>query len=138
MTALRCPDDHIRHGPATPGIERLEVHLARRPFAPHRHDTYAIGITLAGVQCFNFRGRRWHGLPGQCHVLHPDELHDGMAGTGEGFAYRILHVDPALLQLALGGGPLPFVPDAMRAESKARRLAPSPRPTSTRRVVHRT
>ena len=109
MTALRRGDDHIRHGPATPGIERLEVHLARRPFAPHRHDTYAIGITLAGVQCFNFRGRRWHGLPGQCHVLHPDELHDGMAGTGEGFAYRILHVDPALLQLALGGGPLPFV-----------------------------
>ena len=109
MTALRRGDDCIRPGPATPGIERLEVRLAQRPFAPHRHDTYAIGITLAGVQSFHFRGRRWHGLPGQCHVLHPDELHDGMAGTAEGFAYRILHVDPALLQQALGGAPLPFV-----------------------------
>ena len=109
MSALRSAYEHIRHGPDTPGIERLEVHLAQRPFTPHRHDTCAVGITLAGVQCFHFRGRRWHGLPGQCHVLHPDELHDGMAGTGEGFAYRILHVDPALLQQALGGAPLPFV-----------------------------
>jgi AraC-like DNA-binding protein len=109
MTAVRRADDQIRHGPGAPGIERLEVHLAQRPFAPHRHDTYAIGITLAGVQRFHFRGQRWHCLPGQCHVLHPDELHDGMAGTAEGFAYRILHVDPALLQQALGGAPLPFV-----------------------------
>jgi AraC-like DNA-binding protein len=106
---VRRADDQIRHGPGAPGIERLEVHLAQRPFAPHRHDTYAIGITLAGVQRFHFRGQRWHCLPGQCHVLHPDELHDGMAGTAEGFAYRILHVDPALLQQALGGVPLPFV-----------------------------
>lgn len=111
MNALREPDDHIRLGPETPGIERLDVRLAQRAFAPHRHDTYAIGITLAGVQCFHFRGHRWHCLPGQCHVLHPDELHDGMAGTGEGFAYRILHVDPASLQQALGGVPLPFVRD---------------------------
>ena len=109
MNALCSADDRIRHGPHAPGIERLEVHLRQRPFAPHRHDTYAVGITLAGVQCFHFRGRPWHCLPGQCHVLHPDELHDGMAGTGEGFAYRILHVDPALLQQALGGVPLPFV-----------------------------
>lgn len=109
MNALCSADDRIRHGPHAPGIERLEVHLQQRPFAPHRHDTYAVGITLAGVQCFHFRGRRWHCLPGQCHVLHPDELHDGMAGTDGGFRYRILHLDPALLQQALGGVPLPFV-----------------------------
>jgi len=109
MNPLRRANEQIRHGPGTPGIERLEVHLAQRPFAPHRHDTLAVGITLAGVQRFHFRGRCWHCLPGQCHVLHPDELHDGMAGTEQGFAYRILHVDPALLQQALGGAPLPFV-----------------------------
>ncbi|MGA7805171.1 AraC family ligand binding domain-containing protein [Bradyrhizobium sp.] len=43
----------------------------------HRHDCYAIGITLAGVQSFRFRGRQWHCVPGQCHILHPDEPHDG-------------------------------------------------------------
>jgi AraC-like DNA-binding protein len=101
--------DRIRHGRGAPGVERIEACLHGQAFAPHRHDTYAIGITLSGVQRFRFRGRTWHCLPGQCHVLHPDELHDGGAGTDEGFSYRILYVDPALVREALQGRPLPFV-----------------------------
>ena len=91
------------------GIERLEAHFRGQAFAPHRHDTYAIGITLAGVQTFRYRGEQRHCLPGQCHVLHPDELHDGGAGTDDGFGYRIAYIDPSLIQQALGGKPLPFV-----------------------------
>jgi AraC-like DNA-binding protein len=53
--------------------------------------------------------KRWNCLPGECHVLHPDELHDGAAGTDAGFGYRIVYLDPALIQEALGGRPLPFV-----------------------------
>lgn len=101
--------DSIRLGAGAPGIERMEAHLHGQAFAPHRHDTYAIGVTLSGVQRFGFRGRTWHCLPGQCHVLHPDELHDGGAGTDAGFGYRIVYLDPALVQQALGGRPLPFV-----------------------------
>src|ERR1700750_1404381 len=71
------------------GIERLEARFRGRAFSPHRHDTYAIGITLAGVQTFRYRGEARHCLPGQWHILHPDEIHDGAAGTDEGFAYRI-------------------------------------------------
>jgi len=103
--------DRIRLARGAAGIERLEAHLHGQAFAPHRHDTYAIGLTLAGVQTFSFRGRRWHCLPGQCQILHPDELHDGGAGDGGGFAYRIVYLDPALVQDALGGRPLPFVAD---------------------------
>jgi AraC-like DNA-binding protein len=101
--------DHIRHGTGAEGIERMEASFHGRPFAPHRHDTYAIGVTRSGVQSFNFRGQRWHCLPGQCHILHPDETHDGSAGTDEGFSYRMVYVDPALVQEALRGKPLPFV-----------------------------
>src|ERR1700690_413726 len=90
------------------GIERLQARFRGRAFAPHRHDTYAIGVTLAGVQTFRYRGETRHCLPGQCHILHPDELHDGAAGTADGFAYRILYVDPGLVQEAVGGGALPF------------------------------
>lgn len=104
-------EDRIRRGKGAPGVERLEACLHGQAFAPHRHDTYAIGITLSGVQRFRFRGRTWHCLPGQCHVLHPDELHDGGAGTDEGFSYRIVYVDPALVQNALRGSALPFVAD---------------------------
>jgi AraC-like DNA-binding protein len=101
--------DRIRIGPGTAGIERLEAHLHGQAFSPHRHDTYAIGITLSGVQTFHFRGERWHCLPGQCHILHPDEPHDGVAGDERGFGYRIVYVDPLLVQQADRGTPLPFV-----------------------------
>lgn len=101
----------IRIGRASLGIERLEARFGGQAFSPHRHDTYAIGVTLAGVQTFTYRGARRYCLPGQCHVLHPDETHDGAAGTETGFFYRIAYIDPALLQPALGGKPLPFVAD---------------------------
>ncbi len=99
----------VRIAPGAEGIERLEAHFHGQAFSPHRHDTYAIGITLSGVQTFRFRGERWHCLPGQCHILHPDETHDGAAGTDEGFGYRIVYIDPWLIQDSLRGSPLPFV-----------------------------
>ena len=34
-------------------------------------------------------------------VLHPDEVHDGYAGTQEGFGYRQLYVEPAFIFAAL-------------------------------------
>lgn len=91
------------------GIERIEAFFHGAGYAMHRHDTYAIGRTLAGVQSFRYRGSLRHSLPGGTLVLHPDEPHDGQAGTGEGFRYRMIYVDPALFQEALGGKPLPFV-----------------------------
>jgi AraC-like DNA-binding protein len=104
----------IRLGPGCDGIERLQAFFGARAFSPHRHDTYAIGITLAGVQTFSYRGERRHCLPGQCHILHPDELHDGQPGTDEGFGYRIAYIDPSLIQEAMGGMPLPFVPNPVK------------------------
>lgn len=103
------------------GIERLEARFHGRAFAPHRHDTYAIGVTLAGVQTFQYRGVLRRCLPGQCHVLHPDELHDGAAGSEAGFGYRIAYVDPALVQGAVGGHPLPFIADPVLNLTNAQR-----------------
>jgi AraC-like DNA-binding protein len=37
-------------------------------------------------------------------------MHDGGAGTDEGFGYRIIYINPCLVQEALGGRPLAFVP----------------------------
>ncbi len=105
----------LRFGRGADGIERLAASMAGDAFSPHRHDTYAIGMTLTGVQTFHYRGEQRHCLPGEWHVLHPDELHDGAAGTDEGFGYRIFYVDPCLVQEALGGAPLPFVADPVIA-----------------------
>ncbi|PZG07151.1 AraC family transcriptional regulator [Nonomuraea aridisoli] len=112
MEHLRAvPGHRLRFGRGAQGIERLEAALVGEAFSPHRHDTYAIGMTLTGVQTFRYRGELRRCLPGEWHVLHPDEEHDGAAGTDEGFGYRILYVDPYLVQEALGGRPLPFVAD---------------------------
>lgn len=91
------------------GIRRMEAFFHGAPYSLHRHDSYAIGVTLFGLQCFFYRGCRHHARPGQIHVLFPDELHDGAAGTEDGFRYRIAYIDPWLLQQALGGRGLPFV-----------------------------
>jgi AraC-like DNA-binding protein len=118
-----CGPVRLRLAPAAPGIERLEARFSRAAFALHRHDTYAIGITLAGVQAFRYRGARRQCLPGQCHLLHPDELHDGGPATAAGFAYRIAYLDPALLQRAFGGRPLPFAAEPVIDLPPERRAA---------------
>ncbi|HWT36822.1 MAG TPA: AraC family transcriptional regulator [Paraburkholderia sp.] len=101
--------DWIRRAPARDGVERIEAFFQHNGYALHRHDTYAIGRTLAGVQSFHYRRSVRNSLPGGTMVLHPDEMHDGQAGTDEGFRYRMIYVEPAVFQAALGGKPLPFV-----------------------------
>jgi len=110
--------DSIRFGSGAPGIERAEVFLTSRGFAPHRHDTYAVGITAAGVQRFRYRGADRICLPGQLHILHPDELHDGAPATEAGLGYRILYLAPELVSRALGGRALPFVAEPVQRPSR--------------------
>lgn len=71
-----------------------------------------IDITLYGVQTFQYRGERRFSRPGKIIVIHPDELHDGGAGTEDGLRYRMLYLEPALLHQALPvGSELPFMAD---------------------------
>lgn len=87
-------------------------------FAPHRHDAYAIGITLRGVQSFGYRGTTAHSEAGCAFVIHPDETHDGRAGTEDGYRYRIVYIEPRLIADALHGRALPFVKEAVTRESR--------------------
>ena len=114
--------DWIRIAPSCQGLERIEAFFAGHAFDPHRHDTYAIGFTLHGVQSFRYRGAAEHSVPGQVFVLHPDETHDGHAGTSVGFRYKILYVEPRAIHDALSERrcPLPFVRAAVSTD---RRLA---------------
>jgi AraC-like DNA-binding protein len=123
--SCRPRGDSIRVGSSALGIDRVEVYLTTLAFEPHRHDTYAIGITTAGVQTFRYRGVRRVCLPGQLHILHPDETHDGAAGTDEGFGYRILYLAPELVHDALDGRALPFVADPVQSSTPATRLIAS-------------
>jgi AraC-like DNA-binding protein len=101
-----------------PGVERLEARFRGHAYDPHRHETYAIGVTRDGAQGFRYRGENQVSRAGQIMVLHPDEQHDGHAAVPDGFSYRMIYVDPALIGRALdhegaGARTLPFVAEAV-------------------------
>ncbi|MEQ1725076.1 MAG: AraC family transcriptional regulator [Sphingopyxis sp.] len=96
-------------GPLSSNVELIEAHLRVGAFSPHRHDTYTIAVTTAGVQSFNYRGNRWRSLPGQVMILHPDEVHDGYCCDQTGFSYRAAYLPPAHIQTVIGGAALPFL-----------------------------
>ena len=116
------PGDWLRHGEVADGVQLLQAWFSGRGFDPHRHDTYGIGLTDSGLQVFDYRGATRASRPGQVVVLHPDERHDGRAGTPDGFAYRIVYVAPARIAeaaRAIRGHPtaLPFVREPVGAHA---------------------
>src|SRR5918911_1820871 len=115
----RSCGDWVRSRGPIGGVELLQTWFSGRGFAPHRHDTYGIAVTDVGVQTFDYRGSLQRSLPGQVTVLHPDEKHDGRAGTEGGFGYHIVYVAPAEIGAAVRAitgrpMPLPFVPEPVR------------------------
>lgn len=116
--SCKAPQQWVRTRGPVDGLEILRATLAGTAFEPHRHDTYGIGLTEHGVQRFTYRGSVETSIPGKVVVLHPDEVHDGRAGTGGSFGYLIVYVHPgriadALEAIAGRATPLPFVRDAV-------------------------
>jgi AraC-like ligand binding domain len=62
------------------GLQRLCARFQVMPMT----ETYAVGVTEAGLQCFHYRGAAWASTTGQVIVLYPDEVHDGHAGAPRG------------------------------------------------------
>jgi AraC-like DNA-binding protein len=89
--------------------ERIEACFSGLAYAPHSHDTYTLALTTRGVQSFHYRGELRHSLPGEVVILHPDEMHDGQAGTDSPFAYRAICINPVEIQNILQGASLPFL-----------------------------
>lgn len=105
------------------GVELFRAWFAGEAYRRHRHDTYAVGVTDSGVQVFDYRGAVHASLPGQVAVLYPDEVHNGRAGTAEGFGYRIVYVEPSRLADAIRAVrgrpyPLPFLRDAVSRNAR--------------------
>lgn len=109
--------DGMRIAVPSHGVERIEARFHGNAFSPHRHDTYALGLTLHGVQTFRYRGSDRFSSPGNVIVLHPDELHDGAAGTEDGLIYRIIYLPPDLIGAVDGyRSALPFVANPVIAD----------------------
>ncbi|MCE3607071.1 AraC family ligand binding domain-containing protein, partial [Massilia sp. P8910] len=64
MASKKYTDDWIQRAPSANKFERIEAFISGHGYDMHRHDTYAIGRTLSGVQSFRYRGQERHSLPG--------------------------------------------------------------------------
>lgn len=79
-------------------LELLRATYYTYAFAPHVHDTYAIGVTDYGAQVYTHqRSKRWIMPAGSVAVVHPGEVHTSRAASDQGWAYRMFYPQPALL-----------------------------------------
>ena len=91
----------VQHRSAIAGIEAVTL-LTDRGFPRHSHDQLGLGIVDRGGH------RSWSGLglveaePGDCIMVNPGELHDGLPLAGPARAWRMVYLDPAVVQGLLG------------------------------------
>jgi AraC-like DNA-binding protein len=115
-----------RSGAADGPIERLRVRMHGAGYRMHRHDTYAVGATVSGVQTFWFRGERRTSLAGDVLVIHPDERHDGANGDERPLLYDMLYVSPSALAATAAarrrGWSPPFIDDGVRKSRSIRAI----------------
>jgi AraC-like DNA-binding protein len=79
-----------RH-PAVPEVDLLKARYVTHRFARHVHDGYAIGVIVAGVEEFDYRGTVHRAGAGELVLVNPESMHTGQAGTPGGWAYRMLY-----------------------------------------------
>jgi AraC-like DNA-binding protein len=96
-------------------VETLTATALRTSFDRHFHDTYSFGLILGGVEACSLRKARRFFEPGTVPMFNPGEVHDGGPATEQGWSYRMVYVDPALV----AGERIFPVPD--RRDGQARR-----------------
>ena len=81
-------------------LELLRARYIQHSFAPHTHETYAIGIISYGTECFK-RNKQQHAAPaGSIALVNPGEVHTGQAADERGWAYRVFYPSAKVMQLA--------------------------------------
>jgi AraC-like DNA-binding protein len=71
------------------------VHHAYRP---HSHATWTVAVVQRGAARFTVEHTRQRADAGELFVLEPEAVHTGMAAVPEGWAYKVLYLDPAVVQ----------------------------------------
>jgi AraC-like DNA-binding protein len=85
--------------PQLDNLELLRATYITYAFAPHLHETFAIGVTEVGAQEFTYRRRQRLIMPmGSIAVVSPGEVHTSKAASTGGWTYRMFYPDPSLLQ----------------------------------------
>ena len=92
----------FRRPPLRPGVELYRAHIVRHAFEPHTHDAFGFGVIESGVERFRYLGAD-HLAPADSIVsMNPDELHTGRAESEDGWRYRMIYIDPDVVESVTG------------------------------------
>jgi AraC-like DNA-binding protein len=83
--------------PQLPGVEALHARFVRHAYVPHSHPTWTVAVVHDGAARFEVDATQQRANRGELFVLEPDAVHTGMAAVPEGWAYKVLYLDPALI-----------------------------------------
>lgn len=84
------------------GVELYRARIVRHAFEPHTHEAYGLGAIASGAERFRYRGSEHLAPAGSLVLMNPDELHTGRAGDAAGWSYRMVYLDPALVEQVSG------------------------------------
>ena len=65
-------------------------------YRPHSHRTWTVAVVQRGAARFEVDSTRQRADAGELFVLEPEAVHTGMAAVPEGWAYKVLYVEPSV------------------------------------------
>ncbi|HKS33844.1 MAG TPA: AraC family transcriptional regulator [Enterobacteriaceae bacterium] len=93
---------HFRHLAQLPGLELYHAFISEYAFEPHTHEAFGIGTIETGAERFRYRGAQHVAPVNSIVTMNPDELHTGEAETADGWRYRMIYLEPQLLEQVTG------------------------------------
>jgi AraC-like DNA-binding protein len=79
-----------------PGIEALHASFVSHAYRPHSHPTWTVAVVERGAARFELDATQQRAERGELFVLEPEAVHTGMAAVPEGWAYKVLYIDPGV------------------------------------------
>ena len=79
------------------GIEALHARFVEHAYRPHSHPTWTVAVVERGAARFSLDATQQRAGQGELFVLEPESVHTGMAAVPEGWAYKVLYIEPALV-----------------------------------------
>jgi AraC-like DNA-binding protein len=83
--------------PGLTGVEALHARFVEHAYRPHSHSTWTVAVIERGAARFEVDETEQRADRGELFVLEPEAVHTGMAAVPEGWAYKVLYLDPAIL-----------------------------------------
>jgi AraC-like DNA-binding protein len=79
------------------GREALHARFVPHAYRPHSHPTWTVAVVERGAARFALDATQQRAAEGELFVLEPEAVHTGRAAVPEGWAYKVLYVQPRLL-----------------------------------------